>query len=222
MRSFANFRRPDSEEVSLSNLCCLGRWGGLRCFGCLGWWFASKQAQGLSATHEDSRGFLATILELCQECLGRGNCFFVTLVGAKTSVHTRKRRRKKVVGGTDWKGGWHRLERWVAPIVGNASSIGEGGVAGDRPRYKDPVMPLAAEIRKIGSEGRPVPNSRGCLGTPSLKCLTPAIACRSEDPSGTSRIHGGLRPVDQSIGSRIASIAANPTIGRSHWGPMQR
>ncbi|MFN8764301.1 MAG: hypothetical protein ACK5ZC_07465, partial [Pirellulaceae bacterium] len=20
------------------------------------------------------------------------------------------------VGGTDWKGGWHRLERWVAPI----------------------------------------------------------------------------------------------------------
>ncbi|MFO0351683.1 MAG: hypothetical protein ACK50O_00090 [Pirellulaceae bacterium] len=22
----------------------------------------------------------------------------------------------KKVGGTDWKGGWHRLERWVAPI----------------------------------------------------------------------------------------------------------
>jgi len=20
------------------------------------------------------------------------------------------------VGGTDWKGGWHRLKRWVAPI----------------------------------------------------------------------------------------------------------
>ena len=25
-------------------------------------------------------------------------------------------RPSQSVGGTDWKGGWHRLERWVAPI----------------------------------------------------------------------------------------------------------
>jgi hypothetical protein len=35
----------------------------------------------------------------------------------------------KKVGGTDWKGGWHRLERWVAPIgkVGGTDWKGDPG-----------------------------------------------------------------------------------------------
>jgi len=32
-----------------------------------------------------------------------------------------------VVGGTDWKGGWHRLERWVAPIGKMLANEIEGG-----------------------------------------------------------------------------------------------
>jgi len=31
------------------------------------------------------------------------------------------------VGGTDWKGGWHRLERWVAPIGKVGGTDWKGG-----------------------------------------------------------------------------------------------
>ena len=36
-------------------------------------------------------------------------------------------RPSQSVGGTDWKGGWHRLERWVAPIGKVGGTDWKGG-----------------------------------------------------------------------------------------------